>query len=89
MQVRLAVVQSCLNCHGIQTAHLSAPDTSCATCHVTLAQAPRLTRQDVAQFPVPASHKQGDFAFSGHGKQAGSSGGSLQGFRGLRYLPCS
>ncbi len=52
MQVRLAVVQSCLDCHQVRTAHLSAPDTSCATCHVPLARAVRLTRKDVAEFPV-------------------------------------
>ena len=71
MQVRLAVVQSCLDCHRIQSAHLSAPDSSCATCHVSLARAARLTRRDVAEFPVPASHEQRGFAFSGHGKLAG------------------
>ncbi len=78
MQVQLAVVQSCLTCHGIQTAHPSAPDTSCATCHVTLAQASRLTPHDVAEFPVPQSHKQPGFASRGHGKQAGSSGGTFE-----------
>ena len=70
MRVKLAVVQSCFDCHGIRAAHLSAPDTSCATCHVTLAQATRLTRRDVADFPVPESHKQPRFAFDLHGRLA-------------------
>jgi hypothetical protein len=74
MRVRLAIVQSCLACHGIKTAHLSAPDTSCATCHVSLAQATRLTSRDIAGFPVPESHKRRGFAFAGHGKLAANSG---------------
>ena len=74
MQVRLAVVQSCLDCHGVRTAHLSAPDTSCATCHVPLARAVRLTRKDVAEFPAPPSHKRPDFAFALHGKLARADG---------------
>jgi Doubled CXXCH motif (Paired_CXXCH_1) len=78
MRVRLAVVQSCLDCHRIQTAHLSAPDSSCSTCHVPLARASRLTPHDVAEFPVPDSHKQRGFAFSGHAKQAGTSNGTIK-----------
>ena len=74
MQVRLAVAQTCLDCHQIQTAHLSAPDTSCATCHVTLAQAGRLTRKDVAEFPEPPSHKRSNFAFDLHGELARADG---------------
>jgi hypothetical protein len=76
MQVRLAVAQNCLDCHGIQTAHLSSPDTSCATCHVSLPLATRLTRQDVAEFPAPASHQQSGFSFALHGSEARPSGGT-------------
>ena len=75
MRVRLAVVQSCLDCHQVRTAHLSAPDTTCATCHVSLAMATRLTRQDVARFPVPDSHKRPGFAFDLHGNLARVEGG--------------
>jgi Doubled CXXCH motif (Paired_CXXCH_1) len=74
MQVRLAVVQTCLDCHGVRTAHLSAPDTSCGTCHVPLARAVRLTRKDVAEFPVPPSHKKPGFAFALHGQLARAGG---------------
>ena len=74
MRVRLAVVQSCLNCHQIRTAHLSAPDTSCATCHVSLAAATRLTREDVAEFPAPPSHERAGFSFELHGKLARGEG---------------
>ncbi|HEX6434837.1 MAG TPA: hypothetical protein VFZ87_11370 [Gemmatimonadales bacterium] len=70
MRVRLALVQSCLDCHQMQTAHLEAPDSSCATCHVTLAQASRLTRKDVAEFPEPESHRRPGFAFDLHGDLA-------------------
>jgi hypothetical protein len=74
MQVRPAVVQSCLECHGIRTAHLSAPDTACATCHVSLVQAVRLTRERVRDFPTPDNHRGADFASMGHGKLARTGG---------------
>lgn len=56
MQVRLAVVTRCLECHGVQGPHIAAPDTACATCHVTLPRAVRLTQADVRRFPKPATH---------------------------------
>ncbi|HEY3219819.1 MAG TPA: hypothetical protein VGJ80_03735 [Gemmatimonadales bacterium] len=68
MAVRDPVVQRCLDCHGIRTAHLAAPDSACATCHVPLVRAVSLTRQDVADFPVPPSHAAPDFlSRTGHG----------------------
>ena len=76
MQVRLAVAQNCLDCHGIRAQHLSAPDSSCATCHVPLAGAVRLTRADVAEFPAPESHKARDFDLEGHGRLAKGTGTS-------------
>jgi hypothetical protein len=77
MQVRLAVVQRCLDCHGIRAEHFSAPDTSCATCHVPLPQATRLVREDVGRFPVPQSHREPGFASGVHGKLARSSGNEV------------
>jgi Doubled CXXCH motif (Paired_CXXCH_1) len=66
MAVRAPVVERCLACHGLQTAHLAAPDTACTTCHVPLARATSLTRQDVAAFPAPPAHAAPDFV-SRHG----------------------
>jgi len=74
MKVQPAVAENCLSCHGIRTAHLSAPDTACATCHVPLVQAVRLTREQVGRFPAPASHREPDFAWTGHGKLARTGG---------------
>jgi hypothetical protein len=56
MAVRPPVVGRCLDCHGIRTAHLAAPDSACATCHLSLARAVTLTRADVAGFAAPPSH---------------------------------
>jgi hypothetical protein len=56
MAVRPPVVGKCLDCHGIRTAHLAAPDSACATCHLPLVRAVTLTRADVARFPAPPSH---------------------------------
>jgi hypothetical protein len=70
MRVQLAVVNNCLDCHGITVAHLDAPDTACATCHLPLVRAVRLTREDVGDFPVPESHSQPGFAAAQHGKLA-------------------
>lgn len=68
MAVREPVVERCLGCHGIQTAHLAAPDSACTTCHVSLVRAASLTRQDVSGFPAPPSHAAPDFVSrSGHG----------------------
>ncbi len=76
MRVRLAVVRSCFDCHRIQTAHFSAPDSSCARCHLPLVRATRLTREDVAEFPTPESHERPGFVSDLHGKlaRAGSRG---------------
>ena len=73
MQVERAVVQQCLDCHGIRTAHLAAPDTACATCHVTLAEAPQIARATVASWEAPPSHEDPDFTFD-HGPLAGVPG---------------
>jgi Doubled CXXCH motif (Paired_CXXCH_1) len=70
MQVHPAVVGNCLDCHGIRAAHLDAPDSTCATCHLPLVQAVRLTASRVAEFPAPESHRDPEFAAKGHGKLA-------------------
>ena len=62
MEVRRTEVRQCLDCHGIRTAHLAAPDTACATCHLTLAQAVSLPRERIARFPAPPSHRDSAFA---------------------------
>lgn len=68
MAVREPVVERCLDCHGIRTAHLAAPDSACTTCHVPLARAASLTRSDVAAFPAPPSHSAPNFmSRAGHG----------------------
>jgi len=68
MAVREPVVERCLACHGIKTAHLAAPDSACTTCHVPLVRAVSLTRGDIARFPAPPSHAAPDFLTrNGHG----------------------
>ncbi len=63
--------ERCLDCHGIRTAHLAAPDSACAQCHVALAQATRLTREDIARFSAPPSHADPGFGGAdGHGSVA-------------------
>ena len=59
------------DCHGIRTAHFSAPDTACGTCHFPLAEATALPETRVAKFEKPASHDDAGFLSSkGHGEQA-------------------
>lgn len=77
MRVRAAVVRNCLDCHGIEEGHLEAPDSACATCHVQLVQAVRLSRADVSRFPVPPSHREPDFIEEGHGRQAEAGPGDV------------
>ena len=77
MQVKLAVVRSCLDCHGVKAEHLEAPDSACVTCHVPLVRAVSLTRERVARFPAPASHQAPGFIEQGHGKQARAGRGEV------------
>lgn len=71
MAVRRATPEGCLECHGTGTAHLSAPDSLCVTCHLPLVRAAALGLADIAGFPAPASHKQSGFAGrDGHGALA-------------------
>jgi hypothetical protein len=62
MAVRRTEVRQCLSCHGIRTQHLSAPDTACATCHLSLVEATRLPVERIARFPSPPSHRATGFA---------------------------
>jgi hypothetical protein len=71
MTVEAAVLPQCLSCHGVRTAHLAAPDTACATCHLTLARATTLTEQEIGAFEAPPSHQDAGFmSADGHGKLA-------------------
>lgn len=72
MNVKRTVSRQCLDCHGLNDQHLAVPDSACATCHLTLAEAGTLSEDMVAHFPEPDSHRQPDFALKGHGRQAGS-----------------
>lgn len=61
----------CVACHDPRIAHLFAPDTACATCHVPLVRATRLTVKDIAGFPTPPSHDQPGYdGADGHGAAA-------------------
>jgi hypothetical protein len=77
MRVRPPIAQNCLGCHAIRTAHLEAPDSACATCHLPLVQAVRLTRARVGHFPAPSSHRDPAFATTGHGKLARPKGAPI------------
>jgi len=74
LTVRRTISAQCLDCHGVQTAHLSAPDTACGTCHFPLAEATAMPEARVAKFEKPASHDDEAFLSSkGHGEQANRS----------------
>jgi hypothetical protein len=62
MRVQRSVVRQCLDCHGIESAHLAAPDTACVTCHVPLVKAVALSTERIAHFPAPPSHREPGFA---------------------------
>jgi hypothetical protein len=72
MRVERAVVTNCLSCHGTPGPHLAVADTACATCHVPLWEAPRLAAARIAKWPAPPSHRQPEFATTGHGDLARS-----------------
>ena len=70
MAVRHAVAGQCIDCHGLREPHVEVASAECATCHVRLTDAPRLTRADIASFPEPRSHDEPGFLFAGHGREA-------------------
>lgn len=78
MAVQPPLVARCFSCHGLQMAHLAAPDSSCVTCHVSLAQATRWRREDIAAIDTPPSHRAPAFAAAaGHGALAKGAKGSV------------
>jgi hypothetical protein len=70
MAVQLAVAGNCIDCHRLGAVHLDVPDTECSTCHVPLAQAARLTADEIAAFSRPPSHDREDFVEAGHARLA-------------------
>jgi hypothetical protein len=61
MSVEPARGEFCLSCH-VADAHLEvALGAVCSDCHVPLTEARRLTVEQVASFPWPASHDEPDF----------------------------
>lgn len=70
MAVELAIAGKCVDCHRPGVAHLELPDAECTTCHLPLAQAARLTADDIAGFPLPPSHEREEFAGAGHARLA-------------------
>lgn len=67
-------VGQCIDCHQPGGEHLSVASQRCATCHVPLVQAIGLSREQVAGFPVPPSHRTPGFGLSGHGELASVKG---------------
>ena len=77
MTVKPPIPSRCFQCHGIEAQHTAAPDTACATCHLPLPAATRLTRADVAAFDTAPSHLDKTFASAaGHGTLAKGAGGT-------------
>ena len=76
MDVQHAVVERCVTCHQPGGSHLSLPDSACSSCHVTLAEATRLTEEKIAAFPVPESHRQPLFVLEEHGRAVTAAGGA-------------
>jgi hypothetical protein len=70
MDVQRAVVASCQACHEIEGTHPALPDSSCSLCHVPLTRATLLSRQTIAGFPEPESHREAGWVLGNHGKAA-------------------
>lgn len=71
MQVVRPDSRRCVSCHAPRQEHLALPDTACATCHLTLATAPKLTVARIRYFPAPPTHaRPGFLTAGGHGKLA-------------------
>jgi hypothetical protein len=71
LTVRRTISGQCLECHDIKSAHFSAPDTACGTCHLSLVEATALPMERIAKFEKPASHEtEGFLTLKGHAEQA-------------------
>jgi hypothetical protein len=67
---------TCVGCHAPAGDHLTLPDTACATCHLSLASAPRLTAARISTFPSPPNHDGALFMTgAGHGALAQGTNG--------------
>jgi doubled CXXCH motif protein len=78
MTVREPVVTRCFACHEYPMAHLAAPDSACATCHMSLAKAATWRREDVAAIDTPPPHRAPTFAGgAGHGAMAKGPGNTI------------
>ncbi len=84
MQVHGPEPTQCVACHTQgRGQHLLLPDTACATCHLTLANAKALPVDSIRHFPAPPSHSDPGFVLAGeHGtlarRFAGATGGVAQ-----------
>lgn len=63
MEVRLAAVERCLDCHAPGGEHL-ALDAPCATCHLPLARATALPVEWISQLPEPPGHDAPEFVLA-------------------------
>lgn len=64
----------CVGCHAHRaSSHLAEDNALCATCHVPVAQAVRVSAERIARFPAPEGHARADFA-STHGRDAAGPG---------------
>ncbi len=71
MDVKHAVVASCLDCHRLGPTHLAVADTACGTCHYPLWEAKDVPEAKLALWKAPPSHDAPDFRLEGHGRLAG------------------
>ena len=62
--------ETCVECHG-GNEHLNL-ETECRTCHPRLTEAPALSPERIAAFPMPANHTASDF-LTAHGTAANTS----------------
>jgi hypothetical protein len=61
MAVSRARVEPCISCHGHKAPEHLASTAPCATCHVPVARAVALSDSQVADFPIPDTHRAPEF----------------------------
>lgn len=76
MRVQRAIVDNCLQCHGVTSPHYDAPDSACAQCHVPLWEAPAVPEARIAGWKAPGSHQDARF-IEQHGTLATVAGGGV------------